>query len=281
VINSPVKKQIAERAGKLMPLIKRKHPIVGVGAQSVVLANGHNEVYVITRTTVAQNIELLRDLPSDPSLFSVPRVVGINEDLAKLISPQSPDKTKKQVSKQYHINYPQLWMSNIVYVLPRYDGTLEDLKGLRFNEDSIIALQETLSKALTVLHTHGLSHNDVSLRNIFYKGQAPHLQFFLGDFGSVTKNSENHHENCAKDFLRLQRVTDKAREILARKVKHVQKIKNVFRSIVPNFDRQRKDPETSIIPMEIERVGETKLIFRSLVQQSFQDLAPLRKARLK
>ncbi len=266
MISSPVKKHIANRAGPLQSFVQRKRAIIGCGAQSVVLTNGHNEVYVVTRTTIAQNIELLRDLPEDPALFSVPKVVGINEDLAKLISPLSPKKTKKQLSKQYTIYPPQLWVSNIIYELPRYDGTLEDLKKIRFNEDSIKILQETLSKALTLLHKHGLSHNDVSLRNIFYKGQLPHLHFFLGDFGSVTKNSEaNHEANCAKDFLRLKRVINKAREILSGKKKNDRKIKKVFRDILPNFERAREEDLERYVPeIEASCLTPTKIIFRRI-----------------
>lgn len=246
MINSPAKRQIANRAGHLDPIIQRQREVIGCGAQSLVLANGHNQVYTVTRTTIAQNIELLREVPEDPNLFSIPKVVGINQDLAKLISPDAPEKTKKRISKIYEINPPQLWVSNIVYELPRYDGTLEDLKKIRFNEASIKTLQETLQSALTLLHDHGLSHNDISLRNVFYKGQLPHLKFFLGDFGSLTKNTEaNHETKCGKDLMRLQRVIDKAKEILASKEKYTNKKKQIIRSLLPQFNHSREEaPQT-------------------------------------
>jgi|GEM_PF-6421228 len=243
--SSPIKQQIAKRAGQLRSITQRQRDIIGCGSQSVVLANGHNEVYVVTRTIVAKNIELLRDLPEDPALFSIPKVVGINEDLVKLISGNAPLKTKKRLSKQYDINPPQLWNSNIIYSLPRYDGTLEDLKIIRFNEESIKTLRETLYQALTLLHDNGLSHNDISLRNIFYKGQHPHIKFFLGDFGKLTKNDDaSHDKKCGKDLMRLERVIVKVRETLARKERIREK--KISLGFVPGFTRYRRIDHVSV-----------------------------------
>lgn len=218
MIDSPFKQALANRVGKLETLDKKKREIIGCGAQSVVLANSHKEVYVVTRTVVAKSIELLKDLPERPTLFAVPKVVGINIELAGLISTEAPEKTKKEIRKIHDINPSQLWNRNIVYSLPRYDGTLEDLNTLRFSKDSVKTLRSTLQEALTFLHDNGLTHNDIALRNVFYKGQSPHLTFFLGDFGKVTKNDENSHgTKCAKDLMRLNLLIDKVYKTLEHK----------------------------------------------------------------
>lgn len=200
----------------------RTREIIGIGNQSIVLANGHKKVLVITRRSVADNIELLRSVCKpgtyDANLLEIPQYVASNVDLAWLMNPKHPEVARKNCKEQFKVVYHRLWTENVVYEMPRYDGTLEDLKNIRFKEDSLTTLESTMRKTLAIFHKRKLSHNDVAERNIFFKGTYPNLQFYLGDFGSVSQNdAKTHKRKSSVDLNRLQRVMDKENETLKKK----------------------------------------------------------------
>ncbi|MGE3318900.1 MAG: hypothetical protein AB7I18_06350 [Candidatus Berkiella sp.] len=237
MILSPFKQKLIERSGPFADLENRKRNVLACGAQSLVLDAG-KQVLVATMTQVAERIELLHELPVDETLFSKPKIVGINVDVATLIDPANPSKAKKDISKTLTIYYPQLWNKNIIYTLPRYDGTLEDLVTIYYTARTITVLEKMLYRALKLLHDHHLTHNDLSLRNIFYKGKHPDIQFFLGDFGSLSKNVGKVHEQRAqKDLARCKRIIAKAKEVLAHKKSNDAKPSVPF---VPSYSRRQR-----------------------------------------
>lgn len=234
---SPFKQKLVARSGPFANLEKCKRNVLACGAQSLVLGAG-SEALVVTMTQIAERIELLHDLPVDETLFSKPKIVGINVDVATLIDPENPSKAKKSISKSHTIYYPQLWNKNIIYTLPRYDGTLEDLVGMYYTTRNITQLEKMLSRALKLLHNHHLTHNDLSLRNIFYKGSHPDIQFFLGDFGSLSKNvGKVHDQKVQKDLTRCNRIIAKAKEILEQKKTNDTKPSG---SVLPSYSRRQR-----------------------------------------
>ncbi len=247
IAQSPFKAQLAKKTAALTPLKEITREVIATGRQSVVLAEGDNHVLLVTPYLVAkQNLELLRKLNTRTCPFACPQLVALNANLGELINPLNPDKARNFTKKQFSIMYPKIWYDNVVYQLPRFDGTLEDLK--EYSEESINQLNKTLTESLTFLHKNGLTHNDLSLKNIFYSGQHPHLQFHLGDFGSVTKNSKITHETLRlKDFMRLGRVVAQAQKILERKRKssiEKEKLNQLIYNYGNSRKRKRLDQET-------------------------------------
>lgn len=227
-----VKRQILQNIGPLVGLSKKKRAILASGAQSVVLIESHKEVLLVTKWSSASNIERLHGLDLKGQPFVKPKIVGLDVDLAKLISPKAPKEAKKLAKEMAEVDR-KLWTNNVVYLLPRYDGTLQDLPTIRFKDAQITALESTLTAALTFLHQQKLTHNDIALKNIFYKGENPHLQFFLGDFGSLSKNPKGTHERkCAEDFARVRRVISQAKKILEDKEKTRIKLSS---ALLPSF----------------------------------------------
>lgn len=213
-----IKHRLAANAGTLCALPQRVRPILAVGSESVVLIDSEDSVLLIMRKHVAINIELLHGLSLDAQPFVKPKIVAIDADLALLMIPHSKAQAKRVAKVQGAVFYPELWTKNVVYSLPRYDGTLEDLSRISFSEVNIIALEKMLTTALTFLHEHNLTHNDIALKNIFYKGKSPDLQFYLGDFGSLSKkSSKTHAMNCQRDFARVAHVIEKVKKILEHK----------------------------------------------------------------
>ncbi len=207
--HSPTKAKLAESAQKLPPPSPRKRAIVGTGDQSVVLDNGHKEVLVVTRYQVAKKFELLREAfdPVPKNLpFHIPKLAAMNKPIAKLQDPNISKMNEKFYRKHYSI-YGNLLEDNVVFKLPRYDGTLEDLYQKRFNELIIAKLQKTLTESLALLHEKGITHNDLSPKNIYYIGEHPKTIFYLGDFGSITLNDPHVHDKaCRKDFSKMNAV---------------------------------------------------------------------------
>lgn len=261
MIGSPIKRLIAQNAGRLRSLPKKKREILAGGSESVVLVDAHKTVLLVTRKIAAKNIELLHGLILDEQPFVKPKIVAIDADLVKLMNPDNPELAKRSAKEKGAVFYPELWKKNVVYSLPRYDGTLLDLAQLRFKEKNIEALEAMLTQALTFLHQQQLTHNDLALKNIFYKGEYPHLQFYLGDFGSLSKNTEkNHSLKCANDFKRMRRVIDNLKRILAYKVKKRSEISQRSQALLPIFTAQlMKKMGVSPLPLTTAaRAGQTQ-----------------------
>jgi len=275
MILSPFKQKLVERSGPFSSLEKRNRNVFACGAQSLVLTEGLQHVLVITQTSVAKNIELLRDVPDDETLFSKPKVVGINVDVGELLDPDSPLKAKNNIKKNHGISYPHLLTKNVVYLLPRYDGTLEDLSAIRFQQHNIDDLNRTLNKALKVLHQHNITHNDLSLKNIFYKGQYPNIEFFLGDFGSLTNNEPKKHAvKCATDLSRLKRLIDKAQQILGKKENFAEKTRSTL-SFVPAYSaRQQQLMNTTFKKMRVSPQGDKKKAAESTITTTIRQSVP-------
>ncbi len=213
-----IKQQLVANAGTLHALPQRVRPILAGGSESVVLEDGEDSVLLIMRKHVAINIELLHGLSLENQPFVKPKIVAIDTDLALLMEPHSKAHAKRVAKERAAVFYPELWTKNAVFSLPRYDGTLENLRSIRFSAACIENLEKTLTKALTFLHDHDLSHNDIAMKNIFYKGEYPDLKFYLGDFGSLSKNTNTTHTNkCQMDLARVAHVIAKAKSILEHK----------------------------------------------------------------
>jgi hypothetical protein len=200
---------------------KKEHPFLAAGSQSIVLKDGHNQVLLVAPYRSATNIELLRknfqksaDLP-----FHLPELVALNRPLNELIHPHNASfGGELKTSLMTSIN-TGIWQNNVVYRLPRYENNLEALKNIRFKAETIVQIQNDISKALETLHSKDLTHNDIALRNIFYTGSLPNFKFYLGDFGSVKQSKRTTQGSPQKDldFHKLNLVIKKLEEILKTK----------------------------------------------------------------
>lgn len=259
MINSPIKRLIAQHAGKLRPLPNKQRDILAGGSESVVLVDGHNTVLLVTRKIAAKKIELLHGLVLDGLPFVKPTIVAMDMDLTRLINPDNPALARRSIRDNGAVFYPELWKKNVVYRLPRYDGTLLDLAELRFKEKNIEALETMLMQALTFLHRQQLSHNDIALKNIFYTGECPYLQFYLGDFGSLSKNTEkNHPSKCANDFKRMRRVIDEVKKIWVRKQKKREEIVQKSQALLPCFSAQLMK-KIGVSPLNVKQLVGTSI----------------------
>jgi serine/threonine protein kinase len=102
--------------------------------------------------------------------------------------------------------------------MPRCDGTLQKFKTTRFKEDTIELIREKMLRALKFMHANQLTHNDITLNNILYKGEYPNIEIYLSDFGKLRKNSKTDHlQECQRDFNRLELVIQQLTDILTRK----------------------------------------------------------------
>lgn len=248
-LRGSVEQLLVANAGTLSPLLKIQRQILAGGSESVVLIDG-DDVLLVTRKHLGMNIEFLHGLPLDDQPFVKPKIVAIDADLASLIDPDSKPRAKRIAKERSAVFYPELWTKNVVYRLPRYDGTLEDLKSVSFKETDIQNLEKILTKALKFLHTHGLTHNDIALKNIFYKGEYPDLHFYLGDFGSLSKNDENAH-NLKKqlDLARLTHVVGKVKAILEFKNDVRTKLNDPSQQQLPSYNNRLR-ARLGISPMK-------------------------------
>lgn len=186
----------------LPPLSKKKYPHFAIGSQSIVLQNEPHHVLIITSHSTAQKIEIVRSTLIDEKFkanLAIPTLVGINESISQLLVPNNPHK-----KQDYKTCRQNILTHNIVYELPKYDGTLDDLLKKQFEEDSIENLKNTLTKALKYLHDNGITHGDIAKRNIFYTGTYPDFKFFLADFGSVSNERKTFQERSKKDLYVLE-----------------------------------------------------------------------------
>ncbi|MBI2792423.1 MAG: hypothetical protein HYX61_10740 [Gammaproteobacteria bacterium] len=259
--SSPTKAQLQSKAMTLPPIERKPRETVGQGDQSLILANGHNKVLVVTRYMVAKKIELLRTkvaLDQRSKGLAIPEFVGMNENLANLIDPDNPQKAKKSFKYSSNILPTEIWSTNIVYELPRYEGSLEDCKGvLRYKEDSIEQLETYLYNVIDLLHEHNLTHNDISLKNIFYSGTYPHLEFHLGDFGSLTENSPaKHQKKCEADDSKIVYVINQLKQILENKRNIVNNKNSYIQETLPYF-AARQAKKFGISPIKGPKINNT------------------------
>lgn len=219
----PTKERLIKEAAARTPPSPRERRIIGTGDQCVVLEQGHHEVYVVTRFQIAKKFEILKEkfnlMPEDLP-FHIPEFVNVNQPLAKLHAPKANARNQKFFKRQYDI-YGQLLEENCIYKLPRYSGTLEDVFK-RYKQATIDLLRARLTRALTLLHEKGLTHNDLSAKNIFFNGAYPDIQFYLGDFGSLTENTnpKTHEKNCAKDWSKLTSILGNMQKKLDQKAQN-------------------------------------------------------------
>lgn len=259
--SSPTKAQLQSKATTLPPIERKPRETVGQGDQSLILANGHNKVLMVTRYIVAKKIELLRTkvaLDQRSKDLAIPEFVGMNENLASLIDPDNPEKAKKRFKYSNNILPTEIWTTNIVYQLPRYEGSLEDCKGqLRYKEDSIEQLETYLYNVIDLLHEHHLTHNDISLKNIFYSGTYPNLNFHLGDFGSLTENSSvKHQKKCEADESKIAYVINQLKQILENKRNIVNNKNGYLKEILPCF-ATRQAKKFGISPIKGSKIKNT------------------------
>jgi hypothetical protein len=257
--SSPTKSALLTKATTLPPLERKPRNTIGQGAQSLILANGHNKVLMVTRYTVAKKIELLRAKVAHDQRsksLAIPEFVGMNENLASLIDPDNPGKAKKSFKYSGNILPAEIWSTNIVYELPRYEGSLEDCKGgLRYKEDSIEKLEIYLYDVMDLLHEHNLTHNDICLKNIFYSGTYPHLEFHLGDFGSLTENSSVQHQKKREaDDSKITYVINQLKKILEKKRNIVNNKNSYLKETLPYF-AARQAKKFGISPIKIPKIS--------------------------
>jgi len=125
--------------------------------------------------------------------------------------------------------------------MPRFAGTCENLISTGFKEDSIAHLESRLSETLQLLHAKRLTHNDIALRNIFYTGTYPHLQFYLGDFGSSSFNTRLAHvQKSAEDLKTCQHVVGNAKKILSNKSQETPEKLRQLHKMLPVFAQIRR-----------------------------------------
>lgn len=233
---SPTAAFLNAKAANLRPFLSKRE-IIGTGDQSLVLKNGDYSVYLVTKRHIAEKFKLLNEairLPKINPSFHIPQFVASNENLQDLIDPNCTDKNAKMFKNNFRL-YGTLCKENEVYELPYYDGTLEVLNNLHFEKEDITTLEKKLNAALVLLHSKNLTHNDISLKNVFYTNR-PHLNFYLGDFGSITKNSAKDHDYAKqKDLNAVQRIIRKAKEILETKRKTKAKISSQMAKQYPSL----------------------------------------------
>lgn len=226
------------------PIKKKPYEIIGSGSQSIVLEKNHHRVFIVTGMQVSQRIALLHKKlsASTPLSIAIPIPVAQNIDLGSLVNPDHPANGMKTIKQHIPTLYRTLQKENTVYELPRYAGTLENLKTIRFKAPSIQVLEKTLHAALRLLHQHNLTHNDLSLKNIFYSGVFPDLAFHLGDFGSLTENSnpKKHAKKCSADFRRLNKIIADATSILKDKYTPLP-YSDYSTQFMPNFENKRRE----------------------------------------
>lgn len=235
-------------ASKNPYLPKKNRPFVGAGAQCVALEDGHKKILLVAPLRAAEGIELVKKTFSTLSTaeaqefpFEIPTLITQNIPMSELMNLET-EKSYKHAKNTYLANVSSKILNgteNVIYELTRYDGTLEDFrKNVRFKSDSIVQIEDAISKALAIFHKHNLSHGDVALRNIFYTGKYPHFKFYLGDFGSVKTLSSEIHDcrEIQKDLSDLQYAIKQLQEKLKSKTPSPDK----RRALLYQFDDQKK-----------------------------------------
>lgn len=218
---------------------------MGFGDQALCLANGHKTVLLVTDYAIGINIHdlknaleaILTDKEKKEFCLEIPTLRAIDVDLYRLINPAHRKAAKSDADLRYPLLKRQIEKTNFIFKMSRYDGTLLNAQTLRYKEKSINDLERSLKTTLAILHHHGYSHNDIFLKNIFYKGEYPKLKFFLGDCGSITKNPPSMHAaRCDEDLRNVKRIVEKMKEILDSKYALKLKARD---SDLPSFENHR------------------------------------------
>lgn len=232
------------------------------GAQCVILeyndeAHG-NDVLLITNYDDAKKIELVRarcDSDQFKSCLAIPTLKGINENIGHLLNAQDPEDGLRKIRSQSSLNLRNLPNQNIVYSLPKFLGTLENIDSLRFKNDSYEKLREQLHLALEYLHSQRVAHCDISLRNIFYTGEYPNYQFLLGDFGKASDNPLTLEKNIAQDKQMLESVLQKIEDAIAEKYHALSPSRNNHQNYPLLFNALRK--RKGLSPLDFDRYART------------------------
>ncbi len=226
--DSPTKDKLRKAVADKLPLERKKREEIAKGGQSIILADGHTTVLLVTRTVVAKRVEILREAlandTQDTSLIEIPTMVGVDVDLMSLMDPDLPELKHAAKKKELNVQFPEIWKKNIVYQLQRHEGNVENLENVRFKEDTIERLEKTLYDSIAILHRNNITHGDICAKNILYSGTYPNFTFRLCDFGSCdVSDPVKDAKKYAADLQKIQRVVQKAKDILTKiRKKHEQ-----------------------------------------------------------
>lgn len=234
--NTEFVKGILSKTESLEPLIQRERSLLAAGSNSIALKDGHHQVLLITDHTNAKNIEAFLEKVSEylaqdstrevPACIVLPKLVGAHQSLEALIDPQNPDGVKKRLKHTTKNLKSSIWENNVIYELDQFDGSLEAFQDIRYKEETIPQVITALCQAVDFIHSLGMTHNDLALRNILFKGSYPKFSFGLTDFGSTSYNlvekdgqidAKKHNRKKQKDLHMINRIEDKLKLMLAAK----------------------------------------------------------------
>lgn len=205
-------KRFLSHVKRQLPLLpEERYSYFKSGDQSLVLKKGKDQILLATSYGAAKSIEIVRGCFSNNqsmTSLAIPTLVGIDLNIANLLNPDDPAAALRKIKHELKCQHTKTLTTNIVYELPRFSGTLEDIAELRFKDDSIEELSSSLRLALETLHKQGITHGDLALRNIFYLGTYPDYQFFLGDFGKASQTKRTFSKRCLKDIADLERLLE-------------------------------------------------------------------------
>lgn len=224
-------------------LERKQRQVLGTGSYSMALAEGHKRVLLVTTPENAEGIELVRSLiPLEEAKkvnLDIPEYVASDVDLASIINMSKREQREFQKLNKLP---PSVWKINRVYLLVRYDDTVENLSRIRFKEDSLTELDTSISQQLGLLHAHGLVHSDVSKRNIAITGTYPNLKSHLVDFGNVRKSPPSKHaEACEKDMSDLRAVKSDLASTFHRKYSRKSEKNDYLREEVPSMGKRQRE----------------------------------------
>ncbi len=218
---SPTKDKLRKAVEGKLPLEHNKREQLAAGGQSIILADGHTMVLLVTRTVVAKRIEMLREAlakdKEDTSLIEIPTTVGVDTNLISLIEPDLPEHKHAAKKKELNVQFPEIWENNIVYQARRHEGDIRKLETVRFKEDTIELLEKTLYDSIAILHRNNITHGDICAKNILYSGTYPNFTFRLCDFGSCeVRDPIKDAKKFVTDLRKIQRVVQKVKDILTK-----------------------------------------------------------------
>ncbi|MBS0287432.1 MAG: hypothetical protein JSR17_09055 [Proteobacteria bacterium] len=216
---SPTKTNLHRQAAHLPPVERIHRERISGGDQSLILSNGESSVLLVTGYTTAKRIELLRQkFPQPSALIEIPRLKAVDVDVVSLISTKSDlsSKNYNAIKKSLSLQKPSLLSQNVIYELPRHQGNVDNLGNVYFTKDSIATLEKTLIDTVTLLHSVGLTHNDICPKNVLFSGKPP--VFRLCDWGSITASDPLQEKaKYDADIAKIHRVIEKASTILAKR----------------------------------------------------------------
>ena len=211
MLNNPIFQQGIE---------EKPHNILGEGAHCIAFEEGHHTVLLATRQLAAKKIFLLSKSLSHaeqfPPGFELPQHIATNVNLSSIIDPtKPPDRLRKRHHELLTVSPRDIWNTNYIFRLTRYEGTLEKFHTIKFNESDIELIRSTLTNILDFFHANKITHNDIAKRNIYYKKSNDKFSFYLGDFSSIT------HDESEKTYLRKCEKDRSSLEMLLKSLEHL------------------------------------------------------------